>query len=493
MTFNKGSQMHSIGMGIVRPATVRAGVIRRTGAVRLLSACFLLWVAPCSRAEVRHYWVEDLGTLGGFSVSGGYGTINASGQVVGYSMTSASVRHAFRTPASGPMDGTSDLGTAMGNTSIALGINDSGQAVGYAYDPDALHAFRTAPNGLITRDSDLGTLGGSRSFGTAVNASGQAVGDSFLANGGRHAFRTQPNGKITADSDLGTLGGTYSTAYGINVLGQAVGYSHLVGDQQFHAFRTAPNGVITAASDLGVLKQGTSSRAFGINASGQVVGVSTTYLQYYDHAVRIPAGGVITDASDLGTLGGTASWGYGINDLGQVVGSSKMPGDTDEHGFVADWNGPMIDLNSRISAASGWVVYQAHGINNSGQISGTGMRDGVTHAIRLTPATPGDANGDFKVDFNDLVTLAQNYNAGGGAWTWERGDFTGDGNVDFSDLVALAQHYNAGTPEAALSTDFQAAMAAVPEPTGAALACSAAFLALARRRQRRGPERTNAR
>ena len=481
--------MRSLNMGIVRARTLLTGIIRTTGVIRLLLVCFLLSVTSYCYAEARHYWIEDLGGLGGRSVSGGYGTINASGQVVGYSFTSASAQHAFRTPASGPMDATSDLGTAMGSTSVALGINDAGQAVGYAYNPDALHAFRTAPNGLITSESDLGTLGGSRSFGTAINASGQAVGDSFLAGVGRHAFRTQPNGKITLDSDLGTLGGLYSTAYGINVLGQAVGYANLPGDQRAHAFRTEPNGVITAASDLGVLKQGTSSRAFGINASGQVVGVSTTYLQSYDHAVRIAAGGVITDASDLGTLGGTQSWGDGINDLGQVVGSSKMPGDTDEHGFVADWNGPMIDLNSRISAASGWVVYQAHGINNSGQISGTGIRDGVTHAIRLTPATPGDANGDFKVDFNDLVALAQNYNAGGGAWAWERGDFTGDGNVDFSDLVVLAQHYNTGTPDAAFSTDFQAAMAAVPEPAGATLALSAAFIVLMRRRRRRGHAR----
>ena len=53
----------------------------------------------------------------------------------------------------------------------------------------------------------------------------------------------------------------------------------------------------------------------------------------------------------------------------------------------------------------------------------------------------GDANGDRKVDFNDLVSLAQNYNTTGGK-TWVDGDFTGDGDVDFNDLVVLAQRYN---------------------------------------------------
>jgi hypothetical protein len=53
----------------------------------------------------------------------------------------------------------------------------------------------------------------------------------------------------------------------------------------------------------------------------------------------------------------------------------------------------------------------------------------------------GDINRDRKVDFNDLVVLAQNYNSTGGK-TWAQGDLSGDGNVDFNDLVILAQRYN---------------------------------------------------
>jgi hypothetical protein len=66
----------------------------------------------------------------------------------------------------------------------------------------------------------------------------------------------------------------------------------------------------------------------------------------------------------------------------------------------------------------------------------------------------GDANRDRKVEFGDLVILAQNYNTAGGR-TFDLGDFTYDGNVDFNDLVVLAQRYNtalpAPTPAAALS------------------------------------------
>ncbi len=62
-------------------------------------------------------------------------------------------------------------------------------------------------------------------------------------------------------------------------------------------------------------------------------------------------------------------------------------------------------------------------------------------AYEFNSAFAGDANRDDKVDFNDLVALAQNYNTTGGK-TWAQGDFTFDGNVDFNDLVILAQNYN---------------------------------------------------
>jgi hypothetical protein len=63
----------------------------------------------------------------------------------------------------------------------------------------------------------------------------------------------------------------------------------------------------------------------------------------------------------------------------------------------------------------------------------------------LVDLFPGDTNGDKKVDFADLVAVAQNY--GGSGKTRDQGDVTGDGNVDFADLVLIAQNY--ATPTAA--------------------------------------------
>ena len=76
-------------------------------------------------------------------------------------------------------------------------------------------------------------------------------------------------------------------------------------------------------------------------------------------------------------------------------------------------------------------------------------------SIALIPLL-GDANRDGKVDFSDLLVMAQHYGLPGGA-TRGDGDFNGDGKVDFNDLLILAQHYGA--------TDTAPAPAAVPEPS----------------------------
>lgn len=56
----------------------------------------------------------------------------------------------------------------------------------------------------------------------------------------------------------------------------------------------------------------------------------------------------------------------------------------------------------------------------------------------------GDANRDRKVDFNDLVVLAQNYNTVDRTFAEGNFDYSADGVVDFNDLVLLAQRYGHG-------------------------------------------------
>ena len=79
----------------------------------------------------------------------------------------------------------------------------------------------------------------------------------------------------------------------------------------------------------------------------------------------------------------------------------------------------------------------------------------------------GDANHDRKVDFSDLVIVAQNYNTTSGA-TFDKGDFNYDGKVDFADLVMLAQRYGttlaapAAVPVFATAAESQAVFSSSP-------------------------------
>jgi hypothetical protein len=92
---------------------------------------------------------------------------------------------------------------------------------------------------------------------------------------------------------------------------------------------------------------------------------------------------------------------------------------------------------------------------------------------------PGDATFDGRVDFNDLVALAQHYNTPEGT-TWADGDFNFDGKVDFNDLVTLAQNYN-GATSAEPVAGLPAALA--PEPSSIALV-AVGLTALGPRRRR---------
>jgi len=332
------------------------------------------------------YTLQDLGPVGSSqnSYTGGFQSINNLGQVVGVALPGTE-QIAFRTNPRGIITPSTYLGELGGTISEAFGINDSGQAVGEFYAQGNVYTrpFRTAPNGVITPASDLGSLGGNLGAAWAVNVHGQAVGASQTPSGFIHAFRTAPNGPITPASDLGTPPGVFSEAFGINASGQ------VVGDVDNRAYRTMPNGMITADSYIEPL--GSESVAYGINDAGQAVGGAATTGNAAEHAFRTAPNGPVSAASDLGTLGGQWSRALAINSCGQAVGFSEIaPGDYEFHAFFCDVTGPMQDLNNLIAPHSGWVLREACGINDAGEIAGWGLApDGTNRAFLLTIPEPG--------------------------------------------------------------------------------------------------------
>ncbi len=231
--------------------------------------------------------VHVLGSFTGPGPGGAAYGINNLGEVTGTALNAASAQHAFTWIPSSP-NGTSgtmyDIGTFGGN-SKGIGINSSGEVVGYAF-ADQTNVSQlpflwkpTVPNGNTGAMYSLGSYGGANGAAEAINASGQITGES------NHAFLWNPttaNGVTGALVDLGSLGGSYSSGLDINSSGEVVGDSLLAGDAVDHAIvYTSASGMV----DLNTLIPANSGweldYASGVNDLGQITGQGFFGNQYH--------------------------------------------------------------------------------------------------------------------------------------------------------------------------------------------------------------------
>jgi hypothetical protein len=213
------------------------------------------------------------------------------------------------------------------------------------------------------------------------------------------------------------------------------------------------------------------SSATAIDTNGDVVGVVGTNTATRGDASYVPYNSATSSWGTMVDLGNliaynsayTNSQACGINDNGQIVGFGFSNGTKSlatEYAFVAGTTaGSEVALNTLISPANqaNWTLCTANAVDNSGNIAGAGLENGVAEVYLLEPAIPGDANLDGRVDINDLTIVLAHYNQSG--MSWGDGEFTGDGKVDINDLTIVLAHYNDTASASAGS-----GLSAVPEP-----------------------------
>jgi probable HAF family extracellular repeat protein len=314
-----------------------------------------------------------------------------------------------------------DLGTFMGGYDTwALSVNSRGEIVGEAYNkiPDANSMFGYGyqsrafywNHGVV---QDLGTLGtGNDAAAGLINERGQVIAvsytsstpDSFCTIYGFSLF-TFTTGSFLWDresgmKDIGSLGGACTLANDLNNQGQVVGVASLPSDTQAHAFVW---DAATGITDLLDPSDSSFGYAAAENAHGDITGQICNAVICNAVLWRKRDGHWKTTI-----LGTTAqiTFGWSINASEQVVGDLYLANGT--AAFLADGDGPVVDLNTLIPPGSGLQLYEADQVNDLGEISVQGAdANGNNHVVLLIPCDdrhPGVEGCDYSLVDADSAT-----------------------------------------------------------------------------------------
>jgi probable HAF family extracellular repeat protein len=116
--------------------------------------------------------MKDIGNLGGTSCTLAHNS-NNRGQVIGGSDVPGEFQHPFVWDSE---TGMTDLGTPDGGYGVAQGINEHGDIVGLGGNNGPLDAILWRHHGGKWRMIDLGTMGSDCGFAESINASRQVIG-----------------------------------------------------------------------------------------------------------------------------------------------------------------------------------------------------------------------------------------------------------------------------------------------------------------------------
>jgi uncharacterized membrane protein len=332
-----------------------------------------------SRLREAQYTLTDLGTIGN---SGTTGTINNSGRGVG---TISSSGGGFTS--SYPVTWYEGAAQYLGGSGYAFDINNNNDVIGWVNVPGGNHAYLWGPAG----SGDLDTTAGGYSVGWGVNDSGHAVGSAKYIENGSLGSNAQPtfweNGvmtKLPLLSDPNAIGGV---ALDINNSDQIIGTVTMLQPVGNYGYTTTVlwNG---GGIPIEISQPLSLSR---INDAGQYVGYEGVWedveggVFLVTHTIIGSGGGYSVVGMSDGTLG-ASFYGRDINNAGDIVGSSFYQLGT--YAFVYT-QGAVHNLNEMLGFGTCWMLTNATGINDSGQIFGVGyplpFDPTNLHAFVLTP------------------------------------------------------------------------------------------------------------
>jgi probable HAF family extracellular repeat protein len=276
-----------------------------------------------------------------------------------------------------------NLGVLPGDLdSAGVDINIVGDVVGWSRDEDAnYHAVRWTSGQIVNLHSQqIVPLDFDNSIATGINDRGDVVGFAWASNNqSRQIGWLLPQGGGPLLNLTSQIDGTIIDAVAINNSGQIIG-------------GLGTNGCYLYDPSLGqrpkVIPSGAPSRVFSINASGVVTG-STAVA-----AGGSPAGYFTWQVGEdsittfyAGTdLPGIAS---DINTYGLIVGSIQDPV-IGPYAYVYD--GTIKRLNASLAGQNGnpatdWNITAANGVNDLGWIVGVGIRgDATLRGVLLVPS-----------------------------------------------------------------------------------------------------------
>jgi RHS repeat-associated protein len=310
--------------------------------------------------------------------------INANGHVAGWATLLSGATHAYMYVGSGnsiDINQAANIPTELdaygitSNDTVGGGYFD-GSGVQHLFTYSQAHGF-----------NDLGTgPAGSMVNPQEMNDAGQFVGTLSLPGGASHGFRFTPG---VGYDDMGTLGGQNSFGFGIDAEGTILG-SAQTADSPTSGFEFFGHAAIYNSEiqlvDLNRYVDPTSGlvlvttfRSAGNWISGTAVdsgGINSAYR------LNIVSGTV----DDIAVTNGGSLFGFGVNSYGEVVGDGTVDGaGTPSVAYIFSDSLGVRKLNDLIDPASGWNLTTALGIDDNGDVTGTGVLNGrlAAYILRL--------------------------------------------------------------------------------------------------------------